>query len=210
MLVLARSVNDFETLCTSVDISIGNVYDKVFRLLALPSHPDELGPGAALERFCDENQSTDDHDIPRFALAMPKQLRFSYAGLLSAVQNEIKKRLGDNGSAPGELSHEDKVAIAHGFQKAAVAQLEEKLGLVLDLCLNRGLSINHLVLSGGVASNEFVRNRQVYFVVHILHKSMTIRLFASLRMLLKSSSREETRNISLCCPPAELCTGESA
>ncbi|KZS98357.1 glycoprotease [Sistotremastrum niveocremeum HHB9708] len=185
MLVLARSVNNFETLCNTVDISIGNVYDKVFRLLALPPHPDQLGPGAALERFCNENSSID-LTIPQFAIASPGQRQFSYAGLLSAVQYEINRRLGNHDSGPGELSHEDKVAIARGFQNAAAAQLEEKLGLVLDVCIRRGLLVKHLVMSGGVASNEYVRN--------------------TLRTFLQTSAREEARDVTLCCPPAQLCT----
>jgi N6-L-threonylcarbamoyladenine synthase len=52
-----------------------------------------------------------------------------------------------------------KRALASAFQSAAVKQLEDKVALALGWCRKRGLGVQHLVVSGGVASNMFLRDR---------------------------------------------------
>jgi len=56
-----------------------------------------------------------------------------------------------------------KRAVAHAFQTAAIDQLEEKVALALRWCQDRGYGVRHLVVSGGVASNSYLRNRCVQF-----------------------------------------------
>jgi N6-L-threonylcarbamoyladenine synthase len=52
-----------------------------------------------------------------------------------------------------------KRALARDFQIAAVAHLEEKLLLGLNYCRNENIPVRSVVVSGGVASNEFLRER---------------------------------------------------
>ena len=78
-----------------------------------------------------------------------------------------------------------KQAIARTFQTAAFSQLEEKLGLGLQWCRSKGINVQQVVISGGVASNLYLRQR--------------------LQTCLATHSSEGS--ISLVCPPPHLCTG---
>ena len=78
-----------------------------------------------------------------------------------------------------------KQAIARTFQTAAFAQLEEKLGLGLRWCRSNGINVQQVVISGGVASNLYLRQR--------------------LQACLATHSSEGS--IALVCPPPHLCTG---
>lgn len=153
MLLLATSIRSFRVIATTVDESIGCAFDKVSRMLGLSW--EGLGPGAALEKFCaaDGNGYTlpEMKPLPR---PMPRQLAFSYAGLHSGVERFVSRH-------QGEFDYPTKLALARAFQDAAVAQLEEKVVLGLKLCAQEGHRIGHLVVSGGVASNNFLRERSV-------------------------------------------------
>lgn len=157
LLVLARSPFSFTTLATTPDISIGNAFDKVARLLKIPWS--SSGPGAALERFAQSGSGTTTNtslpNIPPFPVPMHNQLAFSFSGLYSAVERYAASCAG----YPDHIDEATKVAIARAFQVAAVGQLEEKLGLGLKWCLNQRVPVRHLVVSGGVASNQFLRDR---------------------------------------------------
>lgn len=54
-----------------------------------------------------------------------------------------------------------KRALARAFQTAAVGQLEEKLLLALNWCEMNGIIVQEIVVSGGVASNKFLRERYI-------------------------------------------------
>lgn len=152
LLLLARSPISFETLATTHDESIGQTFDKVSKLLRIPWST--LGPGDALEKFC--LTSSDLHDtlppVPAFPRPVPKRLQFSYACLHSHVERYLATR-----TEP--LEEAEKLALARAFQQAAVKQLEEKLLIGLEKCTAMGVDIRHLVVSGGVASNMFLRER---------------------------------------------------
>jgi len=113
----------------------------------------KLGPGAALERFClDGGDQHLPEIIPPLPSGQPGKLAFSYSGLHSSVERYITAR-------SGELDAPTKLALARAFQAAAVSQLGEKLLLALHWCRNNGIVIKDIVVSGGVASNEFLRQR---------------------------------------------------
>ena len=151
MLLLARSQTSFQTLATTPDESVGNVFDKVSKMLKIPWG--KLGPGAALEQFC---LTGDDEKLPEIIPPLPSgqpgKLAFSYSGLHSGVERYIAAR-------NAELGAPTKLALARAFQAAAVRQLEEKLLLGLHHCKQNGVPIRDIVVSGGVASNKFLRKR---------------------------------------------------
>jgi N6-L-threonylcarbamoyladenine synthase len=160
LLLLARSSNDFRVLATTPDDSIGNAYDKVSKLLSIPWST--FGPGAALEKFCAEHPSPSlgagddvndtEHDI-LFPLPRRGELMFSYSGLYSSVHRYVEAL------SPETLTVERKAGVAWAFQRAAVGQLEEKLRLGIKWCSRHEIDIQHVVVSGGVASNGFLRER---------------------------------------------------
>ena len=153
LLLLATSQTQFRILATTPDESIGRVFDKVSRLLALPWSA--RGPGAALEEFVDASP-VEDSLVPSMPRTMRGYLGFSFAGLHSAVERFVTARGGAEG-----LDDATRRALASAFQSAALDQLEEKVSLALKWCRVQGVGLNHLVVSGGVASNSYLRNRYV-------------------------------------------------
>ncbi|KAI0320760.1 glycoprotease [Amylostereum chailletii] len=179
LLLLAISQTSFRILATTSDASIGRVIDKVSRMLKLP-WSSSFGPGAALEDFCrpvSEGESVE-FDVPAFSKAVPGVMAFSFSGLHSAVERYITTKGIDN------LNLGTRRAVAREFQRAAVAQLEDKIALGLNYCQREGIDIRHLVVSGGVASNAFLRERLQICV----------------------SNASTASPISLVFPPPSLCT----
>ncbi|GJJ06206.1 hypothetical protein Clacol_000395 [Clathrus columnatus] len=147
LLLLALSSSHFSTLATTVDISIGNAYDRVSHLLGIKWG--SLGPGAALEKLCADNP-VPMHSFHKMKSSLPNpgELIFSYSGMLSAFQRYL-----ENISHDDELTEQRKAEIAWTFQHHAIEQLESKLSLGLKWCDRHGHDIKHVVVSGGVANN---------------------------------------------------------
>ncbi|KAI0743176.1 peptidase M22 glycoprotease [Daedaleopsis nitida] len=195
LLLLATSPSAFRILATTLDESIGNAFDKVAKLLRIPYA--NRAPGAALEHFCADPPSSDramdgqerkndggaDQDVPEVLMPRPMRgrLAFSYTGLHSTVERFLDARRGT-------LDAHTHLGLARSFQRAAVAQLEEKLTIGMQLCVREGVAVRGLVVSGGVASNAFLRER--------------------LRACLDKESPEEP--VPLVFPPPRLCTDNAA
>ncbi|KAI0063524.1 glycoprotease [Artomyces pyxidatus] len=185
LLLLASSLTQFRILATTPDESIGRVFDKVSRMLALPWS--SLGPGAALEDFCRSSSEpsgdcdSSRHVVPVLPRTMPGAMAFSFSGLHSAVERFVTAHGGAQA-----LDITTKRELAREFQRAAVGQLEEKVGLALHWCQMRGIDVRHIVVSGGVASNAYLRDR----------------------CALRLSAQEASPHIpiSLVFPPPSLCT----
>lgn len=169
LLLLATSLTSFRILATTVDESVGRTFDKVSRKLDIPWSG--MGPGAALEKFC----ATDHPGIeipyidPPLPLAMAGELAFSYSGLHSAIDRYITSSNGIQ-----NLDLPTKLGLARAFQAAAVAQLEEKLALGLNWCQHQNVPIRHVVISGGVASNAFLRERFVIILLLVFNAKLTL------------------------------------
>lgn len=156
LLLLATSIKSFRILATTSDESIGRSFDKVSRLLNLKWSTG--GPGVALERFCEEavKQNSPQPKIPPAPLPMPRQLGFSYSALHSYVERYIHNRGGID-----KIELPERYALASEFQRAATGQLEEKLLLAINQCKSTGIPIRHVVMSGGVASNQYIREKSI-------------------------------------------------
>jgi N6-L-threonylcarbamoyladenine synthase len=164
LLLLAQTRTSFHMLATTTDESIGRSFDKVSRILGLEWSTS--GPGAALEEFCTTahaDEGDPEHltaaNIPSMPRILPNELVFSYSGLHSIVERYVTRHGG-----AGNLSTGTKRALARAFQTAAVTQLEEKLLLGLKWCARKRIAVRHVVVSGGVASNMYLRNRSVELV----------------------------------------------
>jgi N6-L-threonylcarbamoyladenine synthase len=153
LIVLARSFSSFQVLADTRDESIGRVIDKVSRMLQIPWA--DIGPGAALEKFCQlEEESICPEGFEPFHRAMPGKLAFSYSGFHSHLERYIA-----TSPTASNLTLHNRLAIARMFQKSAFEQIEEKLRLVLRECRKKSILVRHLVVSGGVASNSYLRQR---------------------------------------------------
>lgn len=197
MLVLTTAGSDpshfqFEILAKSADDSIGDAYDKTARLLQIPWLEGQ-GPGPSLEAYAlPDNKATIYESIPPIKLPMPKELTFSYAGLKFKMEKELAKLVANiKMPIPKPIAR----AMARRFQDAAVGQVVQKVEMALDQLHGAGPlatkmtgPIKTLVVSGGVASNTFLRN--------------------SIRSAL--ARHPYGAGIRLCFPPIELCTDNAA
>ena len=114
------------------------------------------GPAAALEEFCrQETNGSRVPDVCPFSVPMPRQLAFSFSGLHSAVERHIFRS-----EAP--LTETHRRALGRAFQDGAARQLSEKLVQCHSMLQEEGVDVRHVVVSGGVASNQYLRVRSAY------------------------------------------------
>ncbi|CAA6656219.1 unnamed protein product [Spirodela intermedia] len=179
LLILANELGHYVQLGTSIDDAIGEAYDKTARWLGLDLRK---GGGPALEELAREG----DPNSVKFSTPMRqhKDCNFSYAGLKTQVRLAIESTKTDMENNPiSSASSEDRrkrADIAASFQRVAVLHLEERCERAIEWALKIEPSIKHLVVSGGVASNRYVRSR----LDHIVDKN----------------------GLRLVCPPPNLCT----
>ncbi|XP_024988053.1 probable tRNA N6-adenosine threonylcarbamoyltransferase, mitochondrial isoform X2 [Cynara cardunculus var. scolymus] len=156
----------------------GEAYDKTAKWLGLDLR---RSGGAAIEELARRG------DAESINLSVPmkqhKDCNFSYAGLKTQVRLAIESKNIDAGIPFSSASIEEqglRADIAASFQRVAVLHLEERCERAIQWALEIEPSIKHLVVSGGVASNQYVRAR--------LHE-----------VVAKNS-------LQLVCPPPSLCT----
>lgn len=132
-------------------------FDKASRALAIPWSLGAGSPGAALEAFASISPTSPTSSPPSWPSALPfrNELSFSFAGTRSALTRILAKEPLE------EMGEERKRELARGFMGAAVAQVEEKIKLALRWWEEKGegKKLGGLVVSGGVASNQFLRRR---------------------------------------------------
>ena len=177
LLVHSRELTDHKILATTTDIAIGDCIDKIARLV-LP--PDILREGKGtmygrhLERFAFPNGPVDHNytapttrgeEITRkttqwgWALVPPlaetrsgsksKAMEFTFSGLGSAVKRICE---GKN-----EIDNEERRELARESMRIAFEHLASRVGWALRDLKEEGSRIGALVISGGVASNHFLR-----------------------------------------------------
>ncbi|CAN0889847.1 Probable tRNA N6-adenosine threonylcarbamoyltransferase, mitochondrial [Linum grandiflorum] len=201
LLVLARDLGHYIQLGTTIDDAIGEAYDKTAKWLALDLR---RSGGPALEELAKLGNA----QAVKFSTPMKqhKDCNFSYAGLKTQVRLAIESR-NINAEIPiSSASDQDRSSradIAASFQvllmfsqliprlyvlslivlmmqRVAVLHLEEKCDRAISWARRIEPSIKHLVVSGGVASNKYVRARL--------------------------EAVAEKSNLKLVCPPPSLCT----
>lgn len=155
LLVLATSPFRFKILATTRDEAVGNAYDKVARALGVPGWA-ALGPGAALEAFCEPMPAEkEETSVPRFKLGMTRHAdALSFTGPHTQVDRIISRAGGIEA-----LNEETRRDVAREFQREAVGQLVRKTRWALGQCQEQGHTVRHVVVSGGVASNQYLRAR---------------------------------------------------
>ena len=135
-LVLMEDDYKFKVLGRTLDDAIGEVYDKVAKVLDLP-YPG----GPNIEKYA--LQGTPSYDLPK--PMNNDELNFSYSGLKSSVINLVhnEKQRGN------ELRKYD---LAASFQTVAIDELVRKT----ELAINQ-LGIKRLIIAGGVTANKYLR-----------------------------------------------------
>lgn len=178
LLILARELGQYIQLGTTIDDAIGEAYDKTAKWLGLDMR---RSGGPALEELAREG----DAESIKFSTPMKqhKDCNFSYAGLKTQVRLAIESR-NINAEIPiSSASPQDRSSradIAASFQRVAVLHLEERCERAIEWARKIEPSIKYLVVSGGVASNQYVQTR--------------------------FDQIAKKKNLKLVCPPPSLCT----
>lgn len=182
LIAVARGVDDFLLLGQSLDEAPGDTLDKVARRLSLLKHPlcSSLSGGQAIELLA----KTGDRTKFRFRTPMGQTLDccFSFAGFRNQVSMAIKMKEEEEGVEAGSLlSCVNDIAAA--TQHTVACHLAKRTHRAVLFCKQHDLLPSDsptLVVSGGVASNQYIR------------KALTI--------------ITDTTGLRLLCPPAEFCT----
>lgn len=182
LIAVARGVDDFLLLGQSLDEAPGDTLDKVARRLSLLTHPlcSSLSGGQAIELLA----QTGDRTKFWFRTPMGQTLDccFSFAGLRNQVSMAIKKKEEEEGIQPGSLlSCVNDIAAA--TQHTVASHLAKRTHRAILFCQNNNLLPIHnptLVVSGGVASNQYIRK--------------------ALRII------TDWTGLRLLCPPPKFCT----
>lgn len=173
-LLVVRSADDFELLGTTLDDAVGEAFDKSARLLNLPY------PGGPAIEQCAKNGDGNKYKLPRPLLTAHKQqasgCNFSFSGLKTAVRQLVHGK--------EKILDQDVADICASFQFAVGDVLSDRCHNALKLCEARSLGIKCMVVAGGVAANQYLRER--------------------------IAAVSANSNIEMVAPPADLCTDNAA
>lgn len=160
MAVLTRGIGDHTILGSTIDDSIGEAFDKTARVLGIT----EVPGGPHLERLAKEGDASA-HTLTKPLsktrnVALQKGCDFSFSGLKTAVRTLFDKTVPAKEDPKGEESAERRAAradIAAAFQRVAVEHLCERARRAAEWALELEPTIQSLVVAGGVAANQAVR-----------------------------------------------------
>lgn len=135
-LVLMNSPYDIDFLGSTVDDAVGEVYDKVARVLGL-----KYPGGPNVDRLAKSGEST--YSLPRPMLN--SSYDFSFSGLKSAVINLVHNE--------EQRGHEIRKAdLAKSFQYVVIDELKRKVEYAYQQT-----GIKEMILAGGVSANSALR-----------------------------------------------------
>ena len=177
LLVHSRALTDHAILATTTDIAIGDCIDKIARVVIPPDVLREGGGimyGRHLERFAFPNGPADYSyiapttragEIARtisrwgWTLGPPlaetrsgsksKAMEFTFSGLGSAVKRICEGKI--------EMEEDERRELAKESMRLAFEHLASRVGWALRHLAQNGAAVGRLVVSGGVASNAFLR-----------------------------------------------------
>lgn len=210
MLLYSRGLVDHTILGTTGDIAIGDCLDKIARLL-LPQELLKTAPGTMygrlLSSFAFPNGSADyagyqppasrGEEVTKpyvnewgwslsTALAKTRTLAFSFSGLETQIRNILLSRPASYGIGPSyNMPDAERRAFAREALRVSFEHLASRTVMALQF-LDRDAP-RALVMSGGVAANDFLR--------HVFRTFLDVRGY---------------NGIQLVFPPVELCTDNAA
>ncbi len=151
-ILVVKDVNNYVRLGTTIDDAVGEAFDKVAKMLKL-GYPG----GPAIEKMASAGNEN------RFSLPRPligsKDCNLSFSGLKTAVRKIVETYTLDGDINHANISNQDMADICASFQNAATDCLCRKLKLAISYFKEHYPNGKHLVVSGGVASNMYLRSK---------------------------------------------------
>ncbi|XP_019596311.2 tRNA N6-adenosine threonylcarbamoyltransferase, mitochondrial isoform X2 [Rhinolophus sinicus] len=182
LLALVRGVSDFLLLGKSLDIAPGDMLDKVARRLSLIKHPEcsTMSGGKAIEHLAKQGNKL--HFDFKPPMQRAKNCDFSFTGLQHIIDKTIMQKEKEEGIEKGQILS-SAADIAAAVQHTTACHIAKRTHRAILFCKQRDLlsqSNAVLVVSGGVASNLYIRK-----VLEIVANAT---------------------QCTLLCPPPKLCT----
>ncbi len=142
-ILVAESLGVYHKLGSTLDDALGEAFDKTAKMIGLP-YPG----GPQVEKLAQSGNAK------RFELPIPllgdSSMNFSFSGLKTAVKRTVDQ-------LPKPLSEQDKADICASFQATCVASLRDRLTRALKHCKTLYPKITTLVVAGGVAANQYIK-----------------------------------------------------
>ena len=152
-ILIAKGVGDYEELGTTRDDALGEAFDKTAKLMGL-GYPG----GPAVEKYASKCMDTETAKA-RFPLP-PSMVRregsdMSFSGLKTAVRRHIEIL-----SPNQRQDDQTRADLCAAFQHTIGVILQDRVGKAIEYFLKKYPSLNAptLVISGGVAANQYLRN----------------------------------------------------
>ena len=158
LLALARDIDDYKLLGTSVDSSPGECLDKCSRMLGLHNLPGlrDVSGGRAVELVARkaDNETRLEFPVP---MRSYRDCRFSFTGLKATIFDHIAKV-----KAESRLDCDEIVPqigeVCSALQHSVTKHLCERLQRALEFLHYSDITgVESVVVSGGVASNLYIR-----------------------------------------------------
>jgi N6-L-threonylcarbamoyladenine synthase len=151
-ILVVKDVDDYERLGTTIDDAVGEAFDKVAKMLQL-GYPG----GPIVEKMAsigDENRFS----LPRPLLGS-QDCNLSFSGLKTAVRKIVETYSPDGDISHAYIPKQDIADICASFQYAATDCLCRKLKKAITYFKQNYPTGKHIVVSGGVASNTYLRSK---------------------------------------------------
>jgi len=151
-ILVVKDVDKYERLGTTIDDAAGEAFDKVAKMLGL-GYPG----GPAVEKLAALGDET------RFTLPRPligsNDCNLSFSGLKTAVRKIVETYASDGNIAHTDIPKHDIADICACFQYTAADCLCRKLSKAISYFKTHYPEGQHIVVSGGVASNTYLRRK---------------------------------------------------
>ncbi len=141
--LIVQDVNSYVQLGTTIDDALGEAFDKTAKMLNLG-----FPGGPNVEKFARLGKK-DSYKLP-LPIINRAGCNLSFAGLKTAVLREAKKINSDKNKANN---------LAASFQETVIKILEKKTLVAIKEFKKKYKKNNCLVVAGGVASNQSIRER---------------------------------------------------
>lgn len=238
-LLLSTDYGCHTVLGGTLDDALGEAFDKAARMLALPL---SMSGGAAVEaaatrardRAREREKNQNGKEKIEFLVPMRnrRDCDLSYAGLKTVMRTAVRAARREHGlevnatNAPANsriaIREEDTVSLPPeetedlclAFQDAALSHAEDRILRAVETCHRLKIPLSALVVSGGVAANQDLRNRLARGMHRLqqLRQARQARKASSLSSSStpsnsgKSREKEEQQPLRVVFPPPRLCT----
>lgn len=143
-ILIVEEVGKYNLLGSTVDDAVGEAFDKVAKMMGY-AYPG----GPIIERLALAGDPKA-YEFPK-PLFRDLNCTFSFSGLKTAVKRAI--------DSIESITEHDKANIAASFQAAVGDILARKVTNAISVCKDKQIKINKLVIAGGVAANQCLKQR---------------------------------------------------